>query len=221
MLAAAIEAQSIPTINFLGTYFISPSFFGHPMTLALQTGNTELVRAICALDPSIANAEMGDDSTINALGAACSCPNAAALVETLLECGADPNEQPPFNLPGSRNVSCAVVHGLPVETFELFFDKGYVGGDPFAALYAVEFGRVDVLRVLFKRGLKSPYADCFPEEELVEKAVERKDWEMVDAIRKGYAERVRRKKGVVGRMLDRVRSKERWKEEGRFGCCLS
>ncbi|CAI6229934.1 unnamed protein product [Periconia digitata] len=204
MLKTAIESQQVETLRFLGTKFPKPSFFGTPMKAALESGNTELLKAVCELEPEIANMEMGDESNINALAFACSQRSAANLIEVLLQCGADPDAQPPMRLPARRNVSSAVINGLPVSTIERFFDFGYQGTDPFAISYAVEHERLDVVEVLFRRTKALPNAQLPPENDMLQKATDCKNEEMIVAIKDGYASRKKQKKGLILSLASKV-----------------
>ncbi|KAF2641620.1 hypothetical protein P280DRAFT_517812 [Massarina eburnea CBS 473.64] len=207
MLATAITHHQAATIIYLGTKFPKTSCFGAPMSAAIDTDNAEVLRAVCSIDPATASTELGDDSTILALGYACSRPNGAELVKVLLEAGADPNEMPPFRLPGCLNVSAAVQNGLPTETFEYFFDAGYRGNDPYVVRLAVEKGRKDVLDVLFKRCVGIPEAQFPDEHELIDLAKEKgHEREIVEVIKRGYEARFPRKKGLFKTLVGKFRS---------------
>jgi hypothetical protein len=209
MLNAAVKGEHVETVTFLYANLPSASFFGAPMQSAINTCNVDMLRTVCKLDPKVANSEMGDDSYINALGYASSRKNAAELITVLLEAGADPNEQPPGNFPDCRNVTAAVIGGLPVSTFEQFFDAGYQGIDPFAVERAVDRGRLDVLEVLITRGKDLPYAEFPPEKDLIERAKQNKDREMVEAIRRLYKQHSLRKKKreLIASALKRISAK--------------
>ncbi|KAF2876449.1 hypothetical protein BDV95DRAFT_225857 [Massariosphaeria phaeospora] len=206
MLEAAITGQQVAVISFLFAKFPGSSFYGSPMRTAIDTGNAQVLRAVCKLDPASADAEIGDDEAVNALGYACSKANSAELVKVLLDAGADPNRVPPFRLPGNWNVSAAVLGGLPASTFEQFFDAGYQGNDPYAVKLAVEKKRLDVLQVLFARSKTLPDAKFPPEEELTEAANKGNDAEVVAAIKRGYAARSRQRKGLVATLISKIRS---------------
>ena len=94
MLHTAVKGQQIEVISFLCTKFLGSGLFGAPMREAMDTGNAELLRVVCKFDPGVVDAELGDDSTINALRYAYSQANAPELVKVLLEAGANPNHPP-------------------------------------------------------------------------------------------------------------------------------
>ena len=206
MLVAAITGQQVEVIIFLFAKFPNSSFYGSPMRAAIDTGNAKVLRAVCKFDPASADAEIGDDEVINALGYACSKANGAELVKVLLEAGADPNRVPPFRLPGSWNVSAAVLWGLPASIFEQFFDAGYQGNDPYAVKMAVENKRLDVLQVLFARSRNIPEAEFPPEDALIEAANKVNDLDMVAAIKRAYAARSQQKKGLIATFISKFRS---------------
>jgi hypothetical protein len=209
MFLEAIKSEQIDVILFLAEYFPGSSLYGHPMRAAIDTGNPNVLRAACKCDPESANVELGDDDTMNALGYAASKPNGAELIKVLLDAGADPNHDPPFKLPACRNVSAAVLAGMPVSTFEQFFDAGYIGHDPFPIEYAVEKQRKDVLKVLFSRCQALPDPQVLSEEKLVDIADEHGDQEMVAMIKGFYASRYHKKGGILARLKKRLHSKSR------------
>jgi hypothetical protein len=206
MLVAAITGQQLELVSFLFTTFPDSSLYGSPMRAAIDTGNPKVLRAVCKFDPASADAEIGDDEGLNTLGYACSKANGAELVKVLLEAGADPNKVPPFRLPGSWNVSAAVLGGLPMSTFEQFFDAGYHGNDSYAVELAVENKRPDVLGVLFARSRNFPEAKFPPEEQLIEVANKGNDSDMVVAIKRAYAARSRQQKGLIATLISKFRS---------------
>jgi hypothetical protein len=203
VLIAAIMGQHVEILSFLFEKFPETSCYGPPMKAAIDTGNAVVLKAVCKFDPIAADAEIGDDATINALGYACSKENGAELVKVLLEAGADPNRIPPFRLPGCGNISAAVLGGLPSETFERFFDAGYRGNDPYAIKLAVEKNRVDILMVLFTRSKNLPNADLPPKEDVIKMVDETKDSDMLLMVENAYAARYQKKKGFVGSLLAR------------------
>jgi hypothetical protein len=213
MFVAAIESEKVGVIAFLSDHFSETSVYGYPMRAAINTGNTSVLRAVCKCDPASASAELGDDECINALGYAALQENGAELVKVLLEAGADPNRDPPFRLPENWNVSAAVLGGLPVSTFEQFFNAGYQGNDPSAVRYAVEKKRADVLEVLFARGKEFPDAQFPPEKEMIAIANKDNDVTMLAAIKRGYAALSRRKperkSGLIASFVGRMRSSSR------------
>jgi hypothetical protein len=206
MLVAAITGQQLETISFLFAKFPDSSFYGSPMRAAIDTDNAKVLRAVCKFDPASADAEIGDDESVNALGYACSKANSAELVKVLLEAGADPNKVPPFRLPGSWNVSAAVLGGLPASTFEQFFDAGYQGNDPYAVKLAVENKRPDVLELLFARSRNLQEAKFPPREELIEAANKGNDLDMVATIKRAYAACSQQKKGLIATLISKLRS---------------
>lgn len=213
MFVAAIEGEQVGVIAFLSDHFSKISLYGYPMQAAIDTSNSTVLRAVCKCDPASVSAELGDDSSINALGYAASKKNGAELVKVLLDGGADPNTIPPFRLPASWNVSAAVLAGLPVSTFEQFFDAGYEGNDPGAVTFAVEKKRADILEVLFVRGKE--FADAqFPSEKgLIAIAFKDNDVSMVAAIKRAYAMLPKRKpertSGLLSSFMGRMRSRSR------------
>ena len=209
MFLEAIKGEQVDAILFLAKYFPGSSLYDHLMQAAIDTGNPAVLRAACQCDPASANAELGDDGCINALGYAASKPNGAELIKVLLDAGADPNNDPPFKLPACRNVSAAVLGGMPVSTFEQFFDAGYIGSDPFAIQFAVEKRRNDVLEVLFTRCQVFPDPQVISEEKLVDMAEKLDDQDMVVVIKKFYASRYRKKEGVLASLKKRLHFKGR------------
>jgi hypothetical protein len=177
------------------------------MRAAIDTSNATVLRAVCRFDPASADVEIGDDECVNALGYACSKANGAELVKVLLEAGADPNRVPPFRIPGTWNVSAAVLGGLPASTFEQLFDAGYQGNDPYAVELAVENKRLDVLEVLFARSRNLPEAKFPPEEKLIEAANKGNNSDMVAAIKRAYAARSRQEKGLIATLISKFRSR--------------
>jgi hypothetical protein len=208
MLVAAITGQQVEVISLLFAKFPASSFYGPPMRAAIDTGNAKVLKAVCKFDPVSPDAEIGDDEGVNALGYACSKANGAELVKALLEAGADPNKVPPFRMPGSWNVSAAVLGGLPLSTFEQLFDAGYQGNDPYAVELAVQNKRLDVLEVLFARSKNLPEAKFPPEEELIKAANKANDSDMVAAIKCAYAARSQQKKGLIATLVSKFRLRE-------------
>ena len=206
MVITAISSQHVEALSFLFEKFPKFSCYGPPMQAAIDTCNAGILKAVCTFDPAAADAEIGDDATVNALGYACSKENGAELVKTLLAAGADPNRIPPFRLPGCGNVSAAVLGGLPAETFEQFFDAGYIGNDTYAIKLAVEKNRPDILRTLFKRSENIHYVDYPPKEDVVKMVDEAKGSDMFLIIESGYAARYQKKRGIFGSLLARIRS---------------
>ncbi|KAF2450478.1 hypothetical protein P171DRAFT_426846 [Karstenula rhodostoma CBS 690.94] len=213
MFVAAIEGEQAGVIAFLSDHFSQASLYGYPMQAAIDTGNTTVLRAVCKCDPASASAELGDDSSINALGYAASKKNGAELVKVLLDGGADPNTIPPLRLPASWNVSAAILAGLPVSTFEQFFDAGYEGNDPWAVTFAVEKKRADILEVLFARGKEFADAQFPSEKEMIAIANKDNDVSMIAAIKRAYAmlskRKPDRKAGLFASFMGRMRSRSR------------
>ncbi|KAF9728947.1 hypothetical protein PMIN02_010314 [Paraphaeosphaeria minitans] len=213
MFVAAIKGEQPGVITFLSDHFLHSNLSGHPMQTAIDTGNTTVLRAVCKCDPASASAELGDDSTINALGYAASSKNGAELVKVLLDGGADPNTIPPFKIPASWNVSAAILAGLPASTFEHFFDAGYQANDPWAVTFAVKTKRADILKVLFARGKEFADAQFPSEKDVIAIANEDNDVTMIAAIKRGYTllskRRPERKSGLIASLMGRMRSRSR------------
>lgn len=209
MLIASISAQDTSMLSLLFAKFPGTSCNGSTIKAAIDSGNSSVLRAICNFDPAAADAEVGDDETLNALGYACSCKNGAELVEVLLQAGADPNNEPPFKLPSCWIVSAAVIGGLPVETFHQFFDAGYQGNDPRAIMFAVEHNREDVLETLLSRSKTLPYAHFPLEEDLIEVAKKLDNPKMVSAIQNGYSFCRNKEKGFVESFISKLCARKR------------
>ncbi|KAK7186333.1 hypothetical protein PSPO01_07722 [Paraphaeosphaeria sporulosa] len=213
MFDHAIRGEQPGVIAFLSDHFSHYSLGGYSMQAAIDTCNTTVLRAVCKCDPASTSAELGDDSTINALGYAASKKNGAELVKVLLDGGADPNTTPPFKMPASWNVSAAILADLPVSTFEQFFDAGYQGNDPWAVKFAVEKKRADILEVLFARGKEFADAQFPAEKEMIAIANKDNDVTMVAAIKRGYTvlskRRPERKSGLIASFMGKVRSRSR------------
>ncbi|KAL1612837.1 hypothetical protein SLS60_001067 [Paraconiothyrium brasiliense] len=211
MFVAAIKGEQAGVIAFLSDHFGKVNLCGYPMRAAIDTGNTQVLRAACRADQRSADAEVGEDECINPLGYAASQENGAELVKVLLDGGADPNTIPPFRLPQCWNVSAAVLGGLPLSTFEQLFDAGYQGNDRWAVKFAVERKRADVLEILFARGKKFSDAQFPPEKEMIEIANMDNDVNMVAAIKRAYVTLPRRKSdrrpGLVASVIGRLRSR--------------
>ncbi|KAJ4358301.1 uncharacterized protein N0V89_002883 [Didymosphaeria variabile] len=211
MFLAAIQGEQAGVIAFLSDHFAKVSLYGYPMRAAIDTGNTQVLRAACKADPKSADAEIGDDECINPLGYAASKKKGVELIKVLLDGGADPNTIPPFRLPQCWNVSAAVLGGLPISTFEQFFDAGYQGNDHWAVNFAVEKKRADVLEVLFARGKKFSDARFPPEKEMIDIANIDNDVNMVAAIKRAYAtlskRKLERKPGLVASLIGKLRSR--------------
>lgn len=206
LFMAAIQGQQVEALNLLSKKFPKHSLYGRPVLEAMRTGNQLVLAVVCKIDPSVANTETGDDSCLNALGEACSHPNAAELVKVLLDAGADPNLIPPFRLPGCWNVSAAVNAGLPASTFEQYFNAGYDGYDAHAVELAVQHKRRDILEVLFRRSKSLPNARWPSEEALTEIAKANRDADMVAVIKRMYPASQGTKPGFFATLMSKLRS---------------
>jgi hypothetical protein len=206
MVITAINGQHTEVLSFLFKKFPVFSCYGPSMKAAIDAKDPVVLDTVCKFDPAAADAEIGDDSTVNALGYACCKENGAELVKVLLEAGADPNRIPPFRLPGCWNVSAAVLGGLPVETFEKFFEAGYRGNDAYAIKLAVEKNRPDVLSVLFAKSKTFPDANFPPKEDLINVLDRTRDSDMLMMIEKVYANRHREGKGTVRTLIAKLLS---------------
>ncbi|PVI03778.1 hypothetical protein DM02DRAFT_217770 [Periconia macrospinosa] len=205
MYSYACLGQQLEALRFLCAKFPDVGFYSGPLTVAIDSGNAELLRFLCTQRPGTEIGEIGEDSNILALGYAASKGH-NELVKVLLEAGADPNEPPPYKLPGSWTLDAALIGNLPKSTFELFYDAGYNGCENiWAPRFAVEKGRPDVLEVMFRRGRRLPFADFPPEEELIEVANEMKDPEMAAFIRRLYAKYFPREKGLISKIMGKFR----------------
>jgi hypothetical protein len=201
MVITAIDGQHAEALSFLFKKFPGVDCYGPPMKAAIDAEDPVILDAVCKFDPAAADAEIGDDATVNALGYACCKENSAELVKVLLEAGGDPNKIPPFRLPGCWNVSAAVLGGLPVETFEQFFEAGYRGNDAYAIKLAVEKNRPDVLSVLFARSKTFPDANFPHKEDLINILDKANDPDMVLMIEKAYATRHKKGRGTVRTLI--------------------
>jgi hypothetical protein len=206
MIVTAISSQCVETLSFLFERFPGLSCYGPPMKAAIDAQDPVVLDTVCKFDHTAADAEIGDDSTVNALGYACCKENGAVLVRVLLEAGADPNRIPPFRLPGCWNVSAAVLGGLPVETFEQFFQAVYRGNDAYAMKLAVEKNRLDVLSVLFARSKTFPGANFQPKEDLINILGRNKDSDMLLMIENAYAAHHHKGKGAVRSFIAKLLS---------------
>ncbi|KAF3765371.1 hypothetical protein M406DRAFT_329286 [Cryphonectria parasitica EP155] len=203
MLHAAIRGEQIDMVNFLSSTFPKLNMNSGPLVWAIDTGNVELVEAICKIHPAAAN---GAYQHMNNLAYACFEPKNAEIVRVLLQYGADPNK-PAEHTPPFSNVSYAVAGGMPLSTFEQFFDHGYLFNDGWAVRRAIECKRADVLEVLFARGGQLPTVALDSKEALIKLALEQdKSSEMVDVIERGYPEFPKKKKGLVNMIVGKLRS---------------
>ncbi|KAM0437835.1 hypothetical protein ACHAPT_002200 [Fusarium lateritium] len=202
MISAAIDGQQISMVNFLFFKFPNTSLDCGPLAWATRTGNSQLVEAMCKLDPAAAD---GAYAHVNLLVYASQGPENADIVSILLKAGADPNK-PAEHTPPFSNTSYAVTGNMPALTFEEFFDHGYRFDDGWAVRSAVQCNRPDVLEVLFRRGGQLPTARFDSKEELIELAFEVDNLEMVDVINRVYPVSPK-KRGFVGSLARILRFK--------------
>lgn len=196
MIIAAVNGQQIELVRFLFSKFPNTSLDHGVLAEATKTGNTQLVEAMCKLDPAAAN---GACYHLNLLVYAYQGPNSAEIVSVLLKAGADPNK-PAEHSPPFSNAGYAVTGNMPLSTFEDFFDHGYRFDDGWAVRFAVQHDRADVLELLFSRGAQLPTARYDTKEELIKLALEEKNLEMVDVINRVYPVSPKRR-GFAGTIL--------------------
>ena len=199
MLLHAIRGQQLDTLSYLYWRFQGSSLCDGPIGAAIDTGNLELVKKVCELDPAAANGEIGH---VNTLAYACSQSKSADVVKTLLDAGADPNK-PAQHTPPYSDISYAVSSGLPPSTIEHFFDAGYRCDDGWAIKWAVREKRSDALQVLFRRGKQLATARFPTEEELIKMAEENQDAQMIEQIKQLYPHAAR-KKGFIASMAAKL-----------------
>lgn len=197
MLATATEHRQIATVAFLYTTFRNAN--NGPLAIAIETGDLELVRTMCKLDPAAVN---GETSHMSMLAFAC-CSDAKnpEIVRILLEHGADPNKPAP-HAPLFSNAWYAVMGDMPASTFTQFIDAGYALDDPNVFEEAVRKSRADVLEVLFARGKDLPTARYPARKTLI--GLRKGDKAMVALIKSKYP--TPEKKGWTATIVRALRS---------------
>ncbi|PVH94198.1 hypothetical protein DM02DRAFT_676366 [Periconia macrospinosa] len=201
----ACASQRLDILRFLCEKYPDEGFAYSGIRVAIDSGNAELVKFLCERDPSVVNAELGDDCPVQVLGYAAQ-KGKDEIVKILLEAGADPNEPPSFRV-NYWPFSAAIMGGLSTSTIELYYDKGYNGYESGAASMAVRQSRPDILEVMFRRGRHLPWAQFSEEKSLIDAANERKNPEMITLIRRLYADHNKRRKGRISRMFSKFRSR--------------
>jgi hypothetical protein len=206
MFTHACTGQQLEVLRFLCARFPNTGFGRSPIKIAIDSGNTEMLRILCKQSPVTANSDMGEEQGFMVLGYAAS-KGENELVKLLLKAGADPSEPPPYKLPGCWTLTAAINGNLPKSTFELFYDAGYSGRESWAARHAVTEGRPDVLEVIFRRGRHLPFAQFPSEENLIDAASEKKDPEMAALIRRLCADHSQRNKGLISKVFSKFRAR--------------
>lgn len=194
MFHTALTNKRANIVEFLCSAFPNNNMDCGPLVWAVETGDIQLVEAICKVDPAATNGAYGYRNT---LAIACEKPENAEIVRMLLKYGADPN-RPAEHTPPWSNAGWAIIGNMPASTFEDFFDYGYRFDDPWAVRFAVSHKRLDVLEVLFARGKTLPTACLVPKDELIKLAMEDNSLEIADFVEREYPR-------VPGRAQNRVR----------------